>query len=59
MSAAVATARRALGGSAALVAVGLVVAGTVSSTAGGVLVVAGWLGLVLGLHRFGRTGTDD
>jgi hypothetical protein len=26
---------------------------------GGVLVVMGWLTLVLGLHRFGRTGSDD
>lgn len=49
-------ARGYLGAGVVVVAVGLVVAGTVSPTVGGVLVVAGWLTLVVGLHRFGRTG---
>jgi hypothetical protein len=55
----VAQARRILAIGAGAVATGLVVAGTVSPTAGGAMVVAGWLALVWGLHRFGRTGPAD
>jgi hypothetical protein len=39
---------------ALVVAGGVAVAGTVSQTAGGVLVVGGWLLLVWAIHRFGR-----
>jgi hypothetical protein len=49
-------ARGYLGAGVVVVAAGLVVAGTVSPTFGGIVVVAGWLTLVFGLHRFGRTG---
>jgi hypothetical protein len=42
-------------GSAAT-AVGIVLAASGSATAGGVLVVAGWLVLVGAIHRFGRAG---
>ncbi len=43
--------------SAAAVAVGLSVAGSASPIAGGVVVVAGWLGFVFSLHRYGRVGS--
>ena len=36
---------------------GIALAGTVSRTAGGALVVAGWLALVYALHAFGRAGS--
>ena len=37
--------------------VGVAVAGTVSRTAGGVLLVLGWLAFVYALHSFGRAGS--
>jgi hypothetical protein len=46
-----------LAGAAALVAVGLAIAGTASPLAGGVVVVAGWLLFVYGLHGYGRAGS--
>jgi hypothetical protein len=45
---------RAVLASAAAVAGGLAVAGTTSQTAGGVVLVLGWLGFVYSLHRYGR-----
>jgi uncharacterized membrane protein YgdD (TMEM256/DUF423 family) len=39
---------------AALVALGIGIAGTASPTFGGVVVIAGWLLLVWSIHRFGR-----
>lgn len=38
-------------------ALGVAVAGTMSRTAGGILVVAGWLGLIASLHAYGRAGS--
>jgi hypothetical protein len=38
------------------IAAGLLVAGTVSPNTGGVLLLAGWLATVGGLHFFGRSG---
>ena len=45
---------------AALVATiaGLALAGTADRSAGGVIVVAGWLVLVYALHSFGRAGSN-
>ncbi|HVH42296.1 MAG TPA: hypothetical protein VM925_08120 [Labilithrix sp.] len=37
---------------------GLAVAGTIDSSTGGVLLLAGWAGAVFALHRLGRTGSD-
>jgi hypothetical protein len=37
---------------------GLTLAGTVSRTLGGVLLVAGWLAFVYALHSFGRAGSE-
>jgi hypothetical protein len=37
---------------------GIALAGTMSRTFGGVLVVAGWLALVYSLHAFGRAGSE-
>ena len=51
-------ARGTLAAGAALVALGIVVAGTVSRAWGGALLVTGWLVLVAGIHAFGRTGPD-
>ena len=36
---------------------GIAVAGTVSGTAGGILLVIGWLAFVYALHSFGRAGS--
>jgi hypothetical protein len=46
--------RSLLGGGAILSAAGIVVSGTMSRDLGGFVVLAGWVVLVLGLHRFGR-----
>jgi hypothetical protein len=45
----------ALGALAAVLGVGLT--GSASPTAGAVFLVAGWLALVVGIHRFGRVGS--
>jgi energy-converting hydrogenase Eha subunit C len=37
---------------------GVAVAGTVSRTAGGVLLVLGWLAFVYAIHSFGRAGSE-
>jgi hypothetical protein len=50
-----ALATRLVGGAGALTA-GLAIAGTVSQSVGGVIVVASWAYLVLALHRYGRGG---
>jgi hypothetical protein len=46
--------RVALAAAAATSAVGVAIAGTVSRTFGGVVLVAGWLAFVFALHAFGR-----
>lgn len=51
-------AKRHLLGACAAIGGGLAVAGTVDRTAGGVLVLVGWLAAVVSLHRLGRTGSD-
>ncbi len=48
-------ARQFLVAGAALCATGLGVAGTVSPTFGGTLLVAGWALLAYAIHRFGRS----
>ena len=42
----------------AIIAGGLAVAGSLDRTAGGVLVLVGWIAGVVSLHRLGRSGTD-
>jgi hypothetical protein len=49
--------RRLLAAGAFAVVCGLGIAGTVSPTFGGVLLVAGWLALVAALHLYGRAGS--
>ena len=39
-----------------IIAAGLAIAGSLDRTAGGVLVLAGWLGGVASLHKLGRSG---
>lgn len=51
-------ARRLVAMAGVLVASGVAVAATRSQTLGGVLLCAGWLTFVAGLHLFGRTGTQ-
>jgi hypothetical protein len=36
--------------------VGIVIAAAGNPTSGGVIVLAGWLAMVAGIHRFGRAG---
>jgi hypothetical protein len=50
-------ARSALVVAAVTSVLGIAVAGTVSKTAGGVLLVIGWLAFVYALHSFGRAGS--
>jgi hypothetical protein len=38
-------------------ALGVGLAGSASPTMGGVLLIAGWLALVVGIHSFGRAGS--
>lgn len=49
-------ARSLLGGAAACMVVGLLVAGTVSRTVGGVVTLVGWLASLWALHTLGRAG---
>lgn len=42
---------------AVAIASGLAVAGTVDRSAGGVLLLAGWISGIVALHRLGRTGS--
>ena len=44
-------------GAAALIVVGLGVAGSFDRATGGVLLLAGWIAGVMGLHRMGRAGS--
>lgn len=37
---------------------GLAIAGSIDRTTGGVLLLIGWIGGVVALHRLGRTGSD-
>jgi hypothetical protein len=53
-----AKARRLLVVACAVVAGGLAVAGTADPTAGGVVVLVGWLTGVAALHRLGRAGSE-
>lgn len=41
----------------AAIALGLAVAGSTDRTTGGLLVLAGWAGAVVALHRLGRAGS--
>jgi hypothetical protein len=41
------------------IAGGLAISGTVDRTAGGVLLLAAWIGGVVALHRLGRTGSEQ
>ena len=50
-------ARMLLAAGAFAIAAGLLVAGTMSQTLGGFLLLGGWLTLVAGLHFFGRAGS--
>jgi hypothetical protein len=52
-------ARSALVRAAVTSVLGIAVAGTMSKTAGGVLLVIGWLAFVYALHSFGRAGSDS
>lgn len=51
-----ARARRFLTWGALVTALGLAVSGTVSQAIGGVVLVAGWATIVLGIHAYGRAG---
>jgi hypothetical protein len=51
-----ATKRRYLG-AIALVTLGLAVAGTLDRTVGGLILLAGWIAAIMGLHRLGRAGS--
>jgi hypothetical protein len=51
------TTKRMFVGFTATIAVGLAVAGTLDRTTGGVILLVGWLGCLLGLHRMGRAGS--
>ncbi len=55
---AVAKAGRLMGGAAAGIAVGVGVAGSVNPTVGGIVIVAGWLAMLAGIHQYGRAGSD-
>jgi hypothetical protein len=37
---------------------GIGLTGSASPTLGAVFLVVGWMALVVGIHRFGRSGTD-
>lgn len=47
--------RTVLGGAAAVSALGILLAGTVSRDVGGPVVVLGWAAFLVALHRFGRS----
>ena len=51
-------ARTLLTRAAAATAIGVAIAGTMSRTSGGVIIVLGWLALVYSLHAFGRAGSS-
>ncbi len=38
-------------------ALGIALTGSAAPTLGAVCLIAGWLALVVGIHRFGRAGT--
>lgn len=50
-------ARRLMTAALVITIAGVALAGTESRTAGGVVVVAGWLALIYALHAFGRAST--
>jgi hypothetical protein len=43
----------------AISAAGVIVAATVHKTAGGVVLVVGWLLAIVGIHAFGRSAITD
>ncbi len=47
-----------LGGACASI-VGIVIAASGRGDVGGAITLAGWLALVAGIHRFGRSGLKD
>jgi len=51
-------ARQTLAFAAIAIALGLGVSGTVSRIAGGVMLLVGWLAMIVGLHRYGRAGSE-
>jgi hypothetical protein len=58
VGAAYAKAKRAFTMAVLTIAAGLAVAGSVDRTAGGVILLAGWIGAIASLHRLGRTGSN-
>lgn len=42
---------------AAMIALGLAVAGSLDRSTGGVILLVGWIAGILGLHRLGRAGS--
>ncbi|MFO0678605.1 MAG: hypothetical protein U0169_18880 [Polyangiaceae bacterium] len=54
----VSKAGRLMGGAALGIAVGVGVAGSVSPTVGGVVIVGGWLAMLAGIHKYGRAGSE-
>ena len=51
------TTKRRYLGAAALIILGVAVAGSVDRTTGGVLMLVGWIAGVMGLHGMGRAGS--
>jgi hypothetical protein len=51
--------RGALSVAATATLVGIALAATGNPDLGGVITLAGLVGLIVGLHRFGRSGPDD
>ena len=51
------TTKRRYLGAIALITLGLAVAGSVDRTTGGVIMLAGWIAGIVGLHRLGRAGS--
>lgn len=51
-----ARARRLLAAGGVTIAAGLALAGTMSRSGGGIVLVAGWLVMIAGIHLFGRSG---
>jgi hypothetical protein len=51
------TTKRRYLGAAALVTLGLGIAGSLDRTTGGVILLVGWIAGIFGLHRMGRAGS--
>jgi hypothetical protein len=50
---------RIIGAGAVISCVGIAAGAMGSGTAGAVLLVGGWLALIYGIHRFGRSGAES